>query len=181
MHLLPFGEAIPFAWKFRGLRSMDFGQANFQPGPDAEPIPSPIGNLGPLICFESIFSDLSRRLAARGADVFVNITNDGWFGDTPGPYQHNDMAILRTVENRRFLVRSANTGITMVVDPVGRVTRTLGLEREGILVETIHTVDSSTVYTRHGDAPLLAASLLFIVLGVLVAWRDRHRHPSREV
>ncbi len=181
IHLLPFGEAIPFAWKFGWFRSLDFGQANFRPGPKVDPIPSSVGRLGPLICFESIFPGLSRRLAALGVDVFVNITNDGWFGDTPGPYQHNDMAILRAVENRRFLVRSANTGITMVVDPVGRVIRTLELGQEGILIEKIHHVDRTAFYTRHGDAPLMAASLLVIALGVLLAWRDRSRRLAGDV
>jgi apolipoprotein N-acyltransferase len=180
MHLLPFGEAIPFAWRFRSFRSLDFGQANFQRGPPADPIPSPVGKLGPLICFESIFPGLSRRFTALGADVLVNITNDGWFGDTPGPKQHNEMAILRAVENRRFLIRSANTGITMVVDPAGRVTRMLGFEQEGILVEKIHHVDRQAFYTRHGDAPLMAASLLVIILSIPLAWRDRVRRRDTE-
>ncbi len=176
MHLLPFGEAIPFAWKFPALAKVDFGQANFTPGPPVDPIESPVGRLAPLVCFESIFPGLSRRFTRLGADVIVNVTNDGWFGDTPGPYQHNDMAILRAVENHRFLVRSANTGISMFVDPVGRVKTAMGTNREGVLVDRIFHVDETTFYTRHGDGPLLISSLLAVVCGGIAAgYRRRAR------
>jgi apolipoprotein N-acyltransferase len=159
IHLLPFGEAIPFAWKFRFLENIDFGQANFLPGPDRPPLASPAGKVAPLVCFESTFSDLPRSATRRGADLLVNITNDGWFGQTPGPYQHSDMAILRAVENRRFLARSGNTGVTMIVDPVGRITRRLAMDREGILIGEVRAVGGTTFYTRHGDRPAMMASV----------------------
>jgi apolipoprotein N-acyltransferase len=173
MHLLPFGETFPYSWKFRWLKNIDFGQANFQPGPQREPIPSRAGRLAPLICFESLFPGLARSAVVRGADVFLNITNDGWFGGTPGPVQHNDMAIIRSIENRRFLARSANTGITMVVDPAGRVVSSLEMDVEGILVEEIYLVEGTTLYTRIGDWPLLAVSVLIIAAGIPVWWRRR--------
>jgi apolipoprotein N-acyltransferase len=180
MHLLPFGEAIPFAWKFRKLSAIDFGQANFHPGPEVNPIRSDAGRLGPLICFEAIFPGLSRRFVEHGVDVLVNITNDGWFGDTPGPYQHNDMAIFRAVENRRFLVRSANTGVSMVVDPVGRVTNALGLFEEGLLLVGVYPVTTKTFYTNHGDLPVLVGSVLMAVAGGFAAWYRRRRHRRGE-
>ena len=167
IHLLPFGEAIPFAWKFRFLENIDFGQANFLPGPDRPPLASPAGKVAPLICFESTFSDLPRKAAHRGADLLANITNDGWFGRTPGPYQHSDMAILRAVENRRFLVRSGNTGVTMIVDPVGRITRRLAMDIEGILTGEVHSVGGTTFYTRHGDRPVMTASIVVVLAVVL--------------
>jgi apolipoprotein N-acyltransferase len=166
VHLLPFGEVIPFGWKWRVLQKIDFGQANFQPGPERSPIPSVVGKLAPLICFESTFPELSRRAVSKGADVFVNITNDGWFGNTPGPHQHSDMAILRAVENRRFLVRSANTGVTMFVDPVGRVTKALAMDEEALLPGEVYRVEGKTFYTRHGDRPILAVSVLAVLLGI---------------
>jgi apolipoprotein N-acyltransferase len=101
--------------------------------------------------------------------VLINVTNDGWFGSTPGPFQHNDMAIFRAVENRRFLVRSANTGISMFVDPVGRVKRALGLYQEGILVHQIFHVDGTTFYTRHGDTPVLIGAVVALIAGGLIA------------
>jgi apolipoprotein N-acyltransferase len=177
IHLLPFGEAIPFAWKLRFLENINFGQANFLPGPDRPPLASPAGEVGPLICFESAFPDLPRNAARRGADLLVNITNDGWFGQTPGPYQHSDMAILRAVENRRFLARSGNTGVTMIVDPVGRVARRIAMDREEILVGKVRSVEGNTFYTRHGDAPVLVASavvaLAALLLGFVLPAGDR--------
>jgi apolipoprotein N-acyltransferase len=178
IHLLPFGEVIPFGWKFRFLQKIDFGQANFQPGAERPPLPSPVGNLAPLICFESTFSELSRRSVASGADVFVNITNDGWFGSTPGPYQHSDMAIVRAVENRRFLVRSGNTGVTMIVDPVGRVVNKLAMNEEGFLVGEISPVKGKTFYTQHGSKAVLLASGAVVLFGLVtgpLARRGRRR------
>ena len=106
MQLLPFGESIPYAWRFPTLSKLDFGQANFHPGPERSPLRSRIGAIGPMICFESLFPRIARKHTAGGAEVLFNITNDGWFGISPGPYQHNEMAILRAVENHRYLVRS---------------------------------------------------------------------------
>lgn len=167
IHLLPFGEVIPFGWKFRFLQKINFGQANFQPGEEKPPLRSPVGNLAPLICFESTFPELSRRAIASGADVFVNITNDGWFGSTPGPYQHSDMAIVRAVENRRFLLRSGNTGVTMVVDPMGRVTHKLAMNEEGFLIGEIYRVNEKTFFTRHGNKTVLLASAVVLFAGLL--------------
>lgn len=168
-HLLPFGEALPLGWKYPALRRIDFGQANFQPGRSGKPIPSPAGDLGPLICFESIFSDLSRDYAAEGADLLVNITNDGWFGVTPGPYQHAEMAIFRAVENARYLLRSANTGVSMIVDPLGRVVSSLGLNQAGVLVADVRRVDDRTVYNRFGDAPVILLSIAALVAALVLA------------
>jgi apolipoprotein N-acyltransferase len=166
-HLLPFGETIPYAWKFRVLQKINFGQANFQPGPDTPPIRSSAGGLAPLICFEAAFPNLARKEVRRGADIIVNITNDGWFGATPGPYQHSDMSILRAVENRRFLIRSANTGVTMIVDPVGRVTHGLPMDKKDVLVGEVYHVDEKTFYTRHGDRPVVVAALAVVFLGFI--------------
>jgi apolipoprotein N-acyltransferase len=172
-HLLPFGEAIPFAWKYPSWGKLDFGQANFHPGPERPPVPSRVGAIGAMICFESIFPDLARDHVRRGAEVLLNITNDGWFGLTPGPYQHNDMAILRAVENHRYLVRSSNTGISMFVDPMGQVVSSLGLRVDGILMGSIRPIQKTTFYTRFGDTPVLIAALLMIVVGTVLARRTQ--------
>jgi apolipoprotein N-acyltransferase len=167
-HLLPFGEALPFSWKFRSLRKLNFGQSNFMRGDHQPPIDSPVGSLGPLICFESIFPELSRRFVREGAKLLVNITNDGWFGATPGPYQHAEMSIYRAVENRRYLVRSANTGVSMVVDPVGRVINSIEMDKEGMLIEKVALKSSETFYARHGEWTVLIVALLFGVVGILL-------------
>ncbi len=172
-HLLPFGEAIPFAWKYPSFKKLDFGQANFHPGPWRPPVRSRVGAIGPMICFESIFPAIARRCTAEGAEILVNITNDGWFGLTPGPYQHNEMAILRAVENHRYLVRSANEGVSGVVDPVGGFSSPLDLYKEGVVVQTIRPLSRITFYTRFGDRPVLIGAYLFILVGFFAARRPR--------
>lgn len=166
VHLLPFGEAAPYAWRFPALYKLDFGQANFRPGPWREPLPTRAGPIAPMICFESIFPGPARRSVKEGAEVLVNITNDGWFGDSPGPVQHNDMAIVRAVENKRYLLRSSNTGISMVVDPVGRVVTSLGLFEEGVITARIYDVQGKTFYTRFGNTPVTIACLVLLALGI---------------
>lgn len=168
MHLLPFGESIPYGWRFRWLQKIDFGQANFTPGPAIAPIESPAGKLGPLICFEAIFPDLARRFAREGADLLVNITNDGWFGETPGPYQQTEMTILRAVENRLYLLRSANTGVSMIVDPAGRIVVSLELSRSGFITANVRGRGEMSMYTRYGDTPLLAVTAMLIASTVVV-------------
>jgi apolipoprotein N-acyltransferase len=168
-HLLPFGESLPLSWKFRFIQKINFGQANFQPGRAAPPVRSGAGSFGSLICFESIFPELSRRYVQDGAEYLVNITNDGWFGSTPGPHQHAEMCILRSVETRRYLVRSANSGVSMVVDPLGRIVSELEMDREGMLIEKIERLKGQTFYVRAGEWPVLIVSLLFCIIGVVLA------------
>ncbi|MFH1756370.1 MAG: apolipoprotein N-acyltransferase [Candidatus Latescibacterota bacterium] len=172
-HLLPFGEALPLSWKWRFLKKINFGQANFQRGNPAPPVESPLGALAPLICFESIFPEISRRFVREGAGLLINITNDGWFGSTPGPLQHAEMGIYRAVENRRYMVRSANSGVSMVVDPMGRVMNSIEVDREGMLIEKVYMANETTFYTRFGEWPVLIVSLLFGIIGIVLGrWRD---------
>jgi len=104
-----------------------------------------------VICFESIFPKLVSRFVSRGAGFLVVITNDGWFGNTSGPYQHASIARLRAVENRRWVVRCANTGISEFVDPFGRVTQITRLNESAVLTETIQVNTERTFYTRHAN------------------------------
>jgi len=168
-HLLPFGEALPGSRRWRWLRKIDFGQANFQQGTPRGPVQTGPAAITPLICFESVFPYLCARGVADGSEMLVNITNDGWFGDTPGPFQHAQMSILRAVEFRRYLVRSANTGVSMVVSPTGEVRSRIGLFEEGILIEDVAVLSGETFYARHGDIPWLIACLLLAGLGALAA------------
>jgi len=174
-HLLPFGEALPLAWRFRWLQKINFGQANFQPGTRTKPIDEGRFTFTPLICFESVFPYLCRRGVLNGSEMFVNITNDGWFSDTPGPFQHAEMAVMRSVEFRRYLLRSANTGVSFVVDPAGRIVSRLGLFEEGIVYADVAPRDGLTVYARYGDWIAGVASVVFIVLAFLVRGRRRRR------
>jgi apolipoprotein N-acyltransferase len=170
-HLLPFGEALPLGTRFRWLRKINFGQANFEPGPKRPPLRGDDAAFTPLICFESVFPYLCREGVRDGSELFVNITNDGWFGDTPGPYQHAQMAIARAVEFRRWLVRSANSGVSMVVAPSGEVVHTLGLHQEDVLTADVTLLSVVTPYARYGDLPLLCACLALLATAGLLARR----------
>ncbi len=170
-HLLPFGEALPLGSRYRWIRKIDFGQANFQPGPKRAPLSADGVRFTPLICFESVFPDLCRDGVREGSQLFVNVTNDGWFGDTPGPYQHAQMAIARAVEFRRWLVRSANSGVSMVVAPTGEVVQSLDLYKEGILMADVALLSGQTFYARHGDTPLVVGSLALLGVAFWLARR----------
>ena len=170
-HLLPFGEALPLATRFRWIRKIDFGQANFRPGADSEPLDAGPVRFTPLICFESVFPELCREGVQRGTQLFVNITNDGWFGNTPGPYQHAQMCIARAVEFRRFLVRSANSGVSMVVTPSGEVSHSIPLNQTDVMTVSVLKLSGLTFYARHGDVPLLAGCALFVALAWFVSRR----------
>jgi apolipoprotein N-acyltransferase len=173
MFLLPFGEKMPWSQYFPALAKLDFGQANFIPGTEQTIFDSGVGKFGVLICFESTFSGFTRRYVRNGADFLVNITNDGWFGNNQGPVQHAEMAILRAVENRVTLFRAAYTGVSMVVDPVGRVTRRLGLFTEGMIYGSADRSLGGTFYTKHGDAIYFAMTLACLLLVFAKAPRGR--------
>ncbi|HUV36246.1 MAG TPA: apolipoprotein N-acyltransferase [Patescibacteria group bacterium] len=168
VNLLPFGERIPFSQYIPVLGTLDFGQANFKPGTVQTIFRSRVGTFGALICFESTFADYTRRYIQRGADFLVNITNDGWFGSEVGPRQHAETAILRAVENRVTLLRAANTGISMVVDPVGRVSHRIELGRQGILLTPVYPKGDLTIFCRYGH---LAFFGMVLVNAVAVALR----------
>jgi len=125
----------------------------FTPGPGPIPIAFRDSGLGVLICYESIFPGLARRYAARGAGLLVVITNDAWFGRTSAPYQHFEMAVMRAVENRTYLVRAANTGISGVIDPAGRIKKETALFERTVFTEGVALRRGPvSPYTAWGDA-----------------------------
>ncbi|HEX7320537.1 MAG TPA: apolipoprotein N-acyltransferase [bacterium] len=167
VHLVPFGEHIPYDRYVPLFRKVDLGEGDYDPGSDFTVFRLKNAAFSCLICFESIFPELSRRFVREGAHFLVNITNDGWFGRISGSQQHNDMAILRAVENGVPLVRCANTGISMVTDEYGRILGTCGLFKEDILVREIYPDHSKTVYNTVGD--LLPVGSLIIATALLLA------------
>lgn len=145
VHLVPFGEYVPFAGLFEalGIRELVKSVGPFSAGGQRSLIALPGGvRAAPFICYEIIFPGLVRRDTA-GADLIVNLTNDAWFGDTPGPYQHFRQARLRAVETGLPLVRAANNGLSAVVDPYGRIV-------DGIALDAVGTLDVSVPLAR-GD------------------------------
>lgn len=173
IHLVPFSERIPYVDKIKWLRKIETGDmGDCTPGKDytvfqIKTAQSKILNFAGLICFESIFPDLTREFTTRNADMLINITNDGWFGKTPGPYQHCELAILRSVENGVPLVRCANNGISLVTDPFARITHKSKLFVQDIIFADVKNALKSTFYRRHGDIFIYFA-LIVLSLAIII-------------
>ena len=123
IHLVPFGEYIPLRRLLFFLDKLVQGIGDFRSGEAYTVMAIPQGRFAVLICFEVIFPDLVRHFVRHGAQFLVNITNDAWFGYSPASYQHLSMVVFRAVENRLPIVRAANTGISAVIDPTGRLSQ----------------------------------------------------------
>jgi apolipoprotein N-acyltransferase len=181
IHLVPFGEYVPLkgVFTFGGRFAAKLVQevSDFSPGTDAATGIVDGHRIGGYVCYEAIFPGLVRRFPAEGAELLVNITNDAWYGTTSAPHQHLAMAAFRAVENGRYMVRAANTGITAVVDPRGRVLEPTRLFERAVLVREVPFVAETTFYTRHGDvfARACAAIALALVAGSFTAPRRRRR------
>jgi apolipoprotein N-acyltransferase len=171
LHLVPFGEFLPLQdlMEKLGFEQLTRVRGGFIAGTvrHALPVPGAPSAL-PLICYEAIFPDEIGGRNERPGWI-VNLTNDGWFGNSTGPYQHLEQARMRAIELGLPLVRSANTGVSAVIDPVGRTTASLGLGLEGVLDATLPAAIAPTVYARVGDAP----AAMLVALGVIVALRRR--------
>ncbi len=176
IHLVPFGEYVPMQPLLFFIGSLGEGIGDFKPGKEIFNFSLPQGKFGVLICFEIIFPDLCRRFVEKGANFLVTITNDAWFGRTSAPYQHFSMATFRAVENRVFVARAANTGITGFVDPTGKILREGGIFTEEAMSGTIRLSNQKTFYTLHGDIFAWICSALSICL-LLNALIRKHRKP----
>lgn len=164
VHLVPFGEYVPLKRWLPFLGKMVVQVGDFQAGQQGNTLAWHQHPIGMLVCYETIFPDLARAMVANGAQLLVIITNDAWFGRTSAAYQHFSMAVLRAVENRRFLARSANTGISGFIDPCGRVLSTTPLYEDAAPVAEVGLMQGRTFYSRWGDWPLLILSALLVVL-----------------
>lgn len=180
MHLVPFGEYLPARPVFGGF----LGQlvpGDFTPGREYTllALPNPALKLAALVCFEDTLGELTRHFVLGGAHVLVNITNDGWFAQSPAAEQHLANAALRAVENRRPLIRCGNTGVTCLVLPSGHIERWLPPFQQGFAAREVRVATKArqTFYTRHGDW-LTAVSAAIVLLAGTLAWRaGRSRQP----
>ncbi len=163
-HLVPYGEYIPLKRFFPFIDKMVAGIGDFSSGNTITLLHLPEAAFGVLICYEIIFPDLTRRFVKQGAQFLVNITNDAWFGKTSAPYQHLSMAVVRAIENRRWIARAANTGISAFIDPTGVIKSATPLFTESFLTGTIGILGVQTFYTTYGDVFALLATLLSLVL-----------------
>ncbi len=150
-HLVPFGEYLPFPSLFSFAGGLTEEVGRFQHGTSRAPLNAGGEALGVFICYESVFPDEVRQFAKNGAQVFVNISNDGWYGDSGAYAQHFNQTRMRAVENDRWLLSATDTGVTASIDPMGRVAARLPRKQRTALVAPYSTIDGTTVYTRYGD------------------------------
>ena len=151
VHLVPWGEYIPFRKFFSFARKLTEGVGDMDRGTNRTIFTSQGHSYGVFICYESIFGDEVRQLALHGAEVLVNISDDGWYGDTGAPWQHLNMARMRAIENHRWLLRSTNTGVTTAIDPEGRLASEAPRHVRGAFAFPFGFEQGTTFYTRHGD------------------------------
>lgn len=175
IHLVPFGEYVPAKRLLFFADKLVAEVADFTAGKAYA-----ITRLGPrqggcLICYEIIFSGLVRGFVREGADILVTITNDAWFGDSSAPRQHWNAAVLRAVENGRPVLRCANTGISGVIDPLGRVISETRLNERVIVPVSLDAAPLNTVYTRLGDVVAWGCLALWALMlaALAVRWRAR--------
>lgn len=169
--LMPFGEYTPFGSVFPWLKRMNATAGDFTAGESVTVFRYPIGDrqlgVAPLICYEDIIPGMARSATREGAALLVNLTNDAWFGHTAAPYQHHMIAAFRAIENRRTLLRSTNSGLTAVVDPLGRTVAQLPIFSDGVLEHEAALLTASSLYrTGLGEIPwwvLAIGSALFLL------------------
>lgn len=164
IHLVPFGEYVPYRKWLTFANSLVAGIGDFTPGHTYEVGNLPGGRFSVYICYEAIFPDLVRRFVARGAGLLINISNDGWFGHEAAPAQHLMMARVRAAENRRWLLRCTNTGFTVDVDPYGRTVASLAPYIRGQLDAPYAFRTDLTPYARWGDWLAWLSILMVIML-----------------
>ncbi|HVI10147.1 MAG TPA: apolipoprotein N-acyltransferase [Candidatus Binatia bacterium] len=151
VHLVPFGEYLPFPrlFAFAGGLTKEVGQ--FTPGISRAPLDAGGTKLGVFICYESIFPDEVRQFADDGAQLLVNLSNDGWYGDSGAYAQHLNQTRMRAVENARWLLSATDTGVTASIDPYGRVVARVARKQRAVLDAPYALTSVTTFYTRHGD------------------------------
>jgi len=201
MHLVPFAERVPFEddvpFFKEWLAKLEMGEGNWSPGSEIKlfELSAPTANgqsrppsrqIATIICFESIFPEEVASFVRQGADLLVIITNDAWFGRPSVPfwlnggiYQHAQIAIFRAIENRISIARCANTGMTMTIDPYGRIQKSAPLFEEAVLADAVPVRRETTFFTRHGHVFVHAVSLIALVLMSVAMLEPRLRAKAR--
>lgn len=173
IQLVPFGEYIPFSNQFEVLDQLNLGQGNFDSGQNYTLFDVDSVSFSSVICFESAFPKLVRKFVKKGAEFLVVVVNDGWFGQSSEPYQHEILSRFRAIENRIPVVRCANTGISVIYDAVGRVQSYLPLNKEGVISAGITPGNTLTYYTKFGDQIAHLSVLITVILGIWFWYREK--------
>jgi apolipoprotein N-acyltransferase len=160
MHLVPFGEYVPFKKIFAFASPLVEAAGDFAEGGRITVFPVAGGTVSTAICYEVVFPELARGAVLGGSRLLSTITNDAWYGRSSAPWQHFDQARMRAIEQGRFLIRAANTGISGIVDPYGRVLARSALFEPAVVIGEVRFLEGLTVYARMGDALSYACLLL---------------------
>lgn len=196
IHLVPFGERVPFTESLPFLKdfleSLEMGEGNFSPGKQITSFRVPVKfnhtNMAAdssrsryihapvIICFESLFPEMARKFVQVGADMMIIITNDAWFKRSAAPFHHAQIAVFRAIENRISIARCANTGVSMFIDPWGRTQQSSPIFEQAMLVDDILLRHEATFFTQHGNVFTIAITLLnFIPLIAALILPKIHR------
>jgi apolipoprotein N-acyltransferase len=174
VRLVPFGEYVPFRRLLFFAAPLVEAVGEFAPGDAPVMLPMAGRPVSTAICYEVVYPALIREGVLEGSTLLTTITNDAWFGRSSAPYQHFEMAALRAVEQGRYLARSANTGISGIVDPYGRVLMASELFTTQVLVGDVRLIEERTIYARIGDV-VAYASVAVTVVALALAWRTGRR------
>jgi apolipoprotein N-acyltransferase len=164
IHLVPFGEYVPLQKILFFLNKLVVGIGDYTRGDQYLRAETPFGDFAPLICYEIIFPGLVRKFYSNGGDFIVNITNDAWFGRTTGPFQHFSMTVFRAIENRKPVIRAANTGISGFIDSNGRIISKTNLFQMAVLTRDITTDSTRSFYAKYGDL----FSYIWVVFSIIL-------------
>ncbi|WP_353062813.1 apolipoprotein N-acyltransferase [Tunturibacter psychrotolerans] len=172
MHLVPFGEYVPFKEFFFFAKNLLNEVGTFEPGAQRTVFSTGGHTYGVFICYESIFGDEIRHLTQQGADVLINISNDGWYGNTSAAWQHLNMVRMRAIENHRWILRATNTGVTAAINPYGRVVSALPRHLRSSLRVHFGYEHGLTFYAEHGDLFAYACALV-TTLGLVFSLKSK--------
>lgn len=178
IHLVPFGEYIPFHQYLTFAHKLTGRVSSFSRGERRGAFRLNGHYYGVFICYEAVFADEVRHFAQLGAEVLVNISDDGWYGDTSAPWQHLNMVRMRAIENRRWLLRATNSGVTAAIDPYGRVRQSIPRHQTDALPARYGFRSDVTFYSAHGD--VFAWVCAFASLGLLFYGLNRAGSPGRK-
>nr|WP_320190207.1 apolipoprotein N-acyltransferase [uncultured Desulfobacter sp.] len=175
-HLVPFGEYVPFKDLLWFAKKLTAGAGDFSKG-ETGPVPLKFGTgtTGVLICFEILFPNIARDFVLNGADMLTTMTNDAWFGRTQAALQHFSISVFRAVENRRSVIRAANTGISGFVDPSGAILEKTDIFTACARTRQVPVLSGTTFYTRHGDFAAKACLVAFFLIIVIELVRKKFR------
>jgi apolipoprotein N-acyltransferase len=160
IHLVPYGEFIPYRDLFFFAHKLTGKVADISRGSERRVFQLNGHRYGVFICYEAVFADEVRQFSRLGAEVLVNISDDGWYGDTSAPWQHLNMARMRAIENRRWILRDTNNGVTAAIDPEGRVRQSIPRHQVDALPAQFGFRDDVTFYSAHGDVFGWACAIL---------------------